>query len=357
MNARSTSIIVAGLVALLNCAAASGQAITGAGSSAAAPIFQTWAREFQKASGYGLTYDPAGSSAGVKKAKGREVDFGASDVAPPEAELAADGLVAFPVAITGIVPVVNLPKPGDAQLRLDGPVLARIFLGEITQWNAPEIARLNPGTAMPDLPIKVVVRSDGSGTTYNFADYLAKVSPAWREKKGVKATIAWPENFIAAKGSDGVVKALKETSGAIAYVDFGYVKERKLSGVQLKNADGEFVRPSSLSFRTALGNSEWSSKGTFTTTLTNNPGKGSWPITMGTFVLVPQVTDKPEQTTRALKFFIWAFTNGDALVGEGNFVRLPDRVQGAAFKVISSVRDKAGNRVAMGMLAGAAPAK
>jgi phosphate transport system substrate-binding protein len=333
---------------------ATAQSISGAGSSAAAPIYQSWAREYQKASGVGLAYEPAGSSAGLKKIKARETDFGASDVAPPEAELAADGLVVFPIAITGIAPVVNLPKVGDGQLRLAGDLLARIFLGEITRWNAPEIAQLNPGVALPELPIKVVVRSDGSGTTYNFADYLAKVNAGWKSSQGVKTSYTWPAGFLAVKGSDGVVKAVKDTVGAIGYVDFGYVKDNKLNAVQLKNLEGEYVKPSILAFRGALTNSEWASKGTFTTTLTNKAGKGSWPVTMGTFALVTRVTDKPEQTQRALKFFVWALMSGDALVQESNFVRLPDRVQASVFKAITAVKDKAGNPIGMSLL-GSAP--
>ena len=261
-----------------------------------------------------------------------------------------DGFIIFPVAITGISPVVNLPKVGDGQLRLTGDVLARIFLGELTQWNAPEIAKLNPGYAPPDAPIKVVVRSDGSGTTYNFADYLAKLSPTWRSKYGVTTSFVWPANFVAVKGSDGVVKAVKETAGAIGYVDYGYVKDNRLVTVQLKNLEGEFAKPSIGAFRSALAVSEWVSKGSFTGTLTNQPGKGSWPITMGTFVVLPKIADQPDQTLRALKFFVWAFVNGDALVQGNNFVRLPDRVQGAAFKAISSVKDRAGNAIGMTLM-------
>lgn len=342
------------LAALLICAqvgASYAQTITGAGSSAAAPIYWAWAKAYQKATGVGLAYEPVGSSAGLKKIRAHESDFGASDVSPSDAELAKDGLIIFPVAITGISPVVNLPKVGDGQLRLTGDVLARIFLGELTQWNASEIAKLNPGYTLPDAPIKVVVRADGSGTTYNFADYLAKVSPTWRSKYGVKTSFVWPANFVAVKGSDGVVKTVKETVGAISYVDYGYVKDNMLVTVQLKNMEGEFAKPSISAFRSALAVSEWVSKGSFTGTLTNQPGKGSWPITMGTFVVLPKMADQPDQTLRALKFFVWAFVNGDALVQTNNFVRLPDRVQGAAFKAISSVQDKAGNAIGMTLMA------
>lgn len=340
----------AGLLMFMQVNGAAGQTVTGAGSSAAAPIYQSWAREYQKASGVSMKYESVGSSAGIKKIRARESGFGASDVAPSEAELSRDGLVVFPIAITGIAPIVNLPKVSDGQLRLSGEVLARIFLGEITRWNAPEIVQLNPGMNLPDLPVKVVVRSDGSGTTYNFADYLAKMSPVWNEKNGVKTSFTWPASFLGAKGSEGVVKAVKETVGSIGYVDFGYVTDNKLNAVQLKNLEGEFLAPSIDAFRTALSRSEWVSKGMFTSTLTNKPGKGTWPITMGTFALVPQVADKADETLRVLKFFVWAFLNGDILVQESNFVRLPDRVQASAFRAITRVKDKAGNLIGMNLL-------
>jgi phosphate transport system substrate-binding protein len=339
-------------VATALATSAPAEVISGAGSSAAAPIYKTWAAEYQKVSGNILNYDAVGSSAGVKKIGAREVDFGASDVAPPESELGKLGLVVFPIAITGIVPVVNLPKISDGQLRMSGDVLARIYLGEIAQWNAPPIAQLNPNLSLPDLPIRVIARSDGSGTTFNFTDYLSKVNATWKSGNGTKSTIAWPGNFVAVKGSDGVVKAVKETVGGIGYVDYGYVKENRLVGIQMRNSDNEFVTAGVGTFRAALQASEWSGKGTFNSTLTNQPGKSSWPITMGTFALVPQVTDKPEQTQRALKFFVWAFTSGDALVQSQNFVRLPDRVQAAAFKSITSVRDKSGNLIGLGLYGG-----
>lgn len=339
------------LVAALLCAlGARAETLAGAGSSAAAPIYQAWAREYQKVSGVALVYEPSGSSAGLKKITAGETGFGASDVAPSEAELASSRLVVFPVAITGIAPVVNLPKIGDGQLRLTGDVLARIFLGQIDRWSAPEIRRLNPGLGLPDMPIRVVARSDGSGTTYNFTDYLSKISPAWKSQYGAKTSIAWPGTALGAKGSAGVVAAVRDTPGAIGYVDFGYVAENRLAAVQLQNGDGEFVRPGVQAFQAALANSDWTSKGSFSSTLTAQSGKITWPITMGTFVLVPQVSDRPELTQSALRFFVWAFNHGDSLVQQASFVRLPDRVQAAAFKVISGVRARSGQAIGLGVL-------
>jgi phosphate transport system substrate-binding protein len=317
--------------------------IAGAGSSAAAPIYRSWAAEYQKINGTTLSYEPIGSSAGLKKIRAGETGFGASDVAPSQVELDRDGLVLFPVAITGIAPVFNLPGIADGQLRLSGDVLAQIFLGEIKRWNAAPIVQLNPELTLPATVIKVVVRSDGSGTTYNFADYLAKVNPTWMEKLGVKTSISWPAGFVGAKGSDGVVKAMKETAGAIGYVDYGYVKDNKLRAIEMKNAEDEFVYPSISGFKAALSNSEWMAKSNFTSTLTNIRGKDTWPITMGTFALVPRITDNIALTQPALQFFVWAFMNGDALVQKSNFVRLPNRVQALAFKAIASVHDRKGN--------------
>lgn len=346
MNRKISLGLAAGLLALVAGHAAA-ESFTGAGSSAAAPIYRSWGGAYEKATGHKLAYESAGSSAGVRKIRALEVGYGASDVAPPQAELAKDGLAVFPIAITGIAPVVNLPKIGEGQLRLSGPVLARIFMGQIAQWNAAEIAELNPGLALPNLPIRVIVRSDGSGTTYNYTDYLAKVHPDWQGRFGVKTSIAWPEGFITAKGNEGVAKAVRETLGGITYTDFGYVRDYKLNPVQVKNQAGDFVSPSNEGFHAALAASDWVRSGNFTTTLTDKPGRGVWPITMGTFALVPLVTAKPQETLPALKFFAWAFLHGDELVQQSNFVRLPTRVQASAFKIIASVKDQAGNPIGM----------
>ena len=341
--------------ALLLAGGASAQAVTGAGSSAAAPIYRSWAKAYTKASGSGVAYEPIGSSAGMKKIQQQAVGFGATDVHPPDKDLIEHGLIALPVAITGISPIVNLPKVQNAQLRLTGEVLSRIFMGEITRWNAPDITALNPDTPLPDLPIKVVVRADGSGTTYNFADYLAKVSAPWKVSLGVKTSIKWPDGHLAFKGSEGVAKGVRDTVGAIGYVDFGYVAEYGLASVQMKNAEGVFVKPSIDAFKAALANSEWSATGAFNNTLTQKPGKSVWPITMGTFVVFPKVTSNSEQTTQALKFIIWSFVNGDTLVSENNFVRLPDRVQAAAFKVITSIRDQKGTPLGLSLISSSTP--
>lgn len=326
------------------------QAVTGAGSSAAAPIYRSWARAYTKATGSPVGYEPVGSSAGMQRIQQQAVGFGATDVYPSERELGDNRLVALPVAITGISPIVNLPKVQDAQLRLTGEVLSRIFMGQVVHWNATEIVALNPDIALPDLPIRLVVRADGSGTTYNFADYLGKVSAQWKSAHGAKTRIQWPEGHLAFKGSEGVAKGVRDTVGAIGYVDFGYVAEYGLASVQMKNADGHFIKPSVGAFRSALANSEWATAGDFHRTLTQQPGKSAWPITMGTFVVFPRITKNAEQTTQALKFIVWSFLHGDTLVQENNFVRLPDRVQASAFKVITYIRDAHGHPLDLNLI-------
>lgn len=315
--------------------------MTGAGSSAAYPIYKLWADQLKREGGFVLNYDPVGSSAGVERARARQADFGATDVALKSEQLAKDNLILFPTVITGAVPVINLPKM-EKPLVLDGPTLARIFLGEIEHWDAPEIRALNPGLSLPAKPIVAVVRSDGSGTTYNFADYLAKVSPAWKQKMGVATNLKWPASFTSVKGSKGVAEAVKSTPGSISYVDYNYVLDYKLTGAAMKNADGAIVEAGPYTFREALAQSVWKQTGDFTQTLTNQTGKSSWPITMGTFIVMPRVSNNPERTIQVTRFFTEAFMRGDDLAKQANFVRLPSIIQGKAFRVISEIVDAKG---------------
>jgi phosphate transport system substrate-binding protein len=317
--------------------------IHGAGSTAAALIYQGWGREYQNHAHVALTYESIGSGAGIKKIGAREVDFGATDVAPSDAELERAGLILIPVAITGIAPVFNIPRLNDQTLRLTGEVLAMIFMGQITRWDATEIADLNEGLKLPDMAIKVVVRSDGSGTSYNFGDYLGKVNKNWQGRMGAKTTYSWPENVIAVKGSDAVVKAVSDNSGSIGYVDFGYAREARLSVAQIKNSGGVYVKASAAAFRAALMGSSWVAKGVFKSSLTDMPGKDAWPLTMGTFVLIPKVFDSAEQATLTLNYFTWALLKGDKVVEENNFVRLPNLVQASAFRAMVAVKDKKGS--------------
>jgi phosphate transport system substrate-binding protein len=341
--AESLWVTLVAVLALSPLAASAGETLVGAGSSAAAPMYRAWATAYGRKQDFQLAYDPAGSSAGLKKIKANEVGFGASDVAPSEQDLAKDQLVLVPTFITGAVPVVNLPKVSNGRLRLSGDVLVGIFSGRITRWNAPEIRSLNSGLTLPDLGIKPVVRSDGSGTTYYFTDYLSHVSAEWKGKFGAKTSIAWPANFVGAKGSDNVAKTVNETVGAIGYIDFNYIDEYGLNPVQLRNAAGEFVSPTVGGLRAALRASDWYSTGDFHASLANLPGTQVWPITMGTFVLLPRVSNKPEETARALRFFVWVLLKGDQVAEDMSFVRLPNKMQALAYKALVSVTDQQGS--------------
>lgn len=326
------------------------EAINGVGSSAAYPVYKAWAEQYARSGGPAIDYDPAGSSAGLKKIRAREADFGASDVAPSKEDLARDDLIAFPTVITGVVPVYNLPKIRSGQLVLTGALLADIFSGAITQWNDPKIQELNPGLALPSMAIVPVVRADGSGTTYNFSDYLAKVSKGWKEQMGVGTSLKWRSDFMQAKGSKGVVQAVLNTVGSISYVDYNYVVDNQLSAAQLRLADGSLVEATPNNFRNALMQSNWFVKSDFSHTLTNIAGKGNWPITMGTFIILPRVAKDPERARAAIRFFTWAFFNGDALANQVNFVRLPDSVQAKSYRALASIHDRNGVPIGVGEL-------
>jgi phosphate transport system substrate-binding protein len=335
-------------------AAYSAETANGAGSSAAAPLCQAWARAYHKVSGAALAYHAAGSPAGLGAVRAGETGFGFSDMAPPDTDLVSGGLVMFPVGVTGIEPVVCLPNVAHGQLRLTGEVLARIFMGDITHWHAPEIAQLNPGIALPALPIHVVVRAGNSGTTGVFADYLAKVSPVWNERFGIRCSYDWPAGFEAVAGSEAVATAVAQTEGAIGYVARGHVRGNRLACAQLLNADGEFTAPSSHAFRSALVYSEWATAGSFATTLTHRPGRASWPIAMAAYAILPQVVGRHAQTA-ALRFLAWSFLNGEAIAAQNHFVSLPHGVQAAVSDTIKSIRDTAGNPIGIGVMGSSGP--
>lgn len=323
--------------------------ITGAGSSAAAPIYRIWADEYKKISGESVTYDSVGSGAGMTRIRQHQVDFGASDVIASRADLSRDGLIMFPTVISGVVPVINIPKQNTA-LKLNGDVLARIFLGEITQWNAPEIAALNPKLSLPNLAIQVVCRSDSSGTTYHFSDYLAKVSARWKTHYGVANKHKWPASFVAANGSSAVSKAVRTLPGAIGYIDYNYVIEDELTTVLMQNAASNFVAASPEAFRGAVLKSRWFSSGDFSETLTNMAGENTWPMTMGTYVAVHKSAGDTRRSARTLRFFVWAISNQAFLAGQAKFVPLPDKVQAKVFREISSVEGKTGELIGVGSI-------
>ncbi|MES2049049.1 MAG: phosphate ABC transporter substrate-binding protein PstS [Pseudomonadota bacterium] len=315
---------------------------TGAGSSAAAPLYNKWAEAYNKKTGLTLEYQAVGSSAGIKQIKARSVDFGASDVAMSVADLKHEKLIQFPSAISGVVPVVNLPNIKMGELKLDGDTLAEIFARRIIFWDEAAIAKHNPGLRLPHKKIVVIVRQDGSGTTYNFTDYLSKVSPAWKTSFGKNFTIKWHTDLLQVKGSSAISSGVESTAYSISYIDYNYVLKDKLNYAVVKNSDGKFVPPSASAFESALNNSGWKTSGSFEEMLTNRPGANSWPITMGTFVILGRNAINVEKTIAVLKFFTWGFMNGDYLVNTVDLVRLPDSIQARIYKEMTMVADASG---------------
>ncbi|MFZ6742270.1 phosphate ABC transporter substrate-binding protein PstS [Undibacterium sp. JH2W] len=316
--------------------------IQGSGSSAAAPLYQKWADAYSKNGGPTIAYQASGSSAGIKKIKENTVEFGASDAAMSQAELKKEKLIQFPSAISGVVPVINLPGIKTADLRLTGEVLASIFSGDITVWNDAAITALNPGLRLPNKNIEVIVRQEGSGTTYNFSDYLSKVSKNWQTKFGKGLTIVWNTRLTQVKGSSNIASTVKKTPYSISYIDYNYVSQEKLDFALLQNRDGKFIAPSAEAFSSALTNSSWKTDANFEEMLTDKPGAKSWPITMGTFIVMQQRAKDVQQTTATMQFFTWAFMRGDRYVNSVDFVRLPDSLQARIFKEMTTVTDKKG---------------
>jgi phosphate transport system substrate-binding protein len=321
--------------------------LNGAGSTAAAPVYNLWATARARSHAFTLSYDAVGSSAGIKKFQAKEVSFGASDVAISQAELDKNGWVMAPTFVTAAVPVVNLPKVGSNKIRLSGEVMAGIFSGEIARWNAAPITTLNPDLPLPDLAIKPIVRGDGSGTTYYFTEFLSASNAGWKAKYGAKSSIAWPAGFSQAQGAPAIAKLVKETVGAISYLDLTTASESGVSQVLVRNAANAFVAANAQSVNAAMTRSEWFTKNNFQASLINQEGVASWPIPMATFIYLPKITQTPAETQLALDFFVWALLRGDAALEGSSFVRLPDKLQGTVFKALSSVTDKSGRPMGM----------
>ncbi|MBC3863621.1 phosphate ABC transporter substrate-binding protein PstS [Undibacterium jejuense] len=329
-------------VALLLTQSVQAIELHGAGSSAAAPLYKIWAEAYAKNVDSNIAYEASGSSSGIKKIKESSIDFGASDVALPQADLKKSKLIQFPSAISGVAVVINLPGLKSGDVKLNGDIIAKIFSGQIDQWNDPAIVALNPNTRLPSKTILPQVRQDGSGTTYNFTDYLCKVSKAWQSGFGKNFTITWDPKFTQVKGSTGISAAIRKNPYTISYIDYNYVLQDKLDVVQIQNHDGRFVMPSPEGFSAALAASSWKAQGTFEEMLTDKPGPKTWPITMGTFIILQQAAKNIDKSTATLKFFTWAFMNGDRFVNTVDFVRLPDPVQARVFKEMTTVTDTTG---------------
>jgi phosphate transport system substrate-binding protein len=316
--------------------------ISGAGATFPYPIYAKWADAYKKETGNGLNYQSIGSGGGIKQIKARTVVFGATDAPLKAEELQKDGLVQWPMVMGGIVPVVNIEgeKPGD--LALDGPTLANIFMGAIKTWDDAAIKALNPNAKLPSSAIAVVHRSDGSGTTFNFTDYLAKVSPEWKSNVGANTAVEWPVG-IGAKGNEGVANNVANTKGSIGYVEYAYAKQNKLTYTSMKNHDGKVVSPTSPAFQAAAANADWTNALGFYQILTDQPGADSWPITAATFILMPKQPQDPAGAKEALKFFDWAFTKGGKMAEELEYIPMPENVVALIKKQwASDIHDAAG---------------
>ena len=317
--------------------------ISGAGATFPYPIYAKWADAYKKETGNGLNYQSIGSGGGIKQIKAKTVTFGATDAPLPGKELDESGLAQFPAVMGAIVPVVNLEgiKPGD--LTLDGPTIAKIYLGEIKSWDDPAIAKLNPNNKLPKQAIVPVRRSDGSGTTYNFAYYLADISPDWKSKVGVNTALQWPVG-IGAKGNEGVAGNVAQTKGAIGYVEYAYAKQNKLLHTKMINKAGKIVEPNAATFQAAAANADWNSQPGYGVILANQPGDQSWPMTAATWILLYKKPVDVAATAEALKFFAWSFAKGDKMAEELDYVPMPDKVVNDILKMWSTEIKDAGGK-------------
>jgi phosphate transport system substrate-binding protein len=299
--------------------------ISGAGATFPYPIYAKWADMYQKETGTKLNYQSIGSGGGIKQIKARTVTFGASDQPLKPEDLEAAGLTQWPQVIGGIVPVVNLDGVSPGDLTLDGATLAKIFLGQIKSWDDAAIKKLNPKAKLPAAAIVVAHRSDGSGTTFNFTNYLSKVSPEWQAKVGENSAVEWPTG-VGAKGNEGVAATVANAKGSIGYVEYAYAKQNKLTYTKLLNKDGKAVLPTSETFQAAAANADWAKAPGFYQILTDQPGAKSWPITAATFILLPRQPQDAATAAEALKFFSWAFANGGKAAEELDYIPLPATV-------------------------------
>ena len=318
--------------------------ITGAGATFPYPLYAKWATAYKAGSGNNMNYQSIGSGGGIKQIQSKTVDFGASDMPLKPEELEKSGLTQFPTVLGGVVPVLNVPGIAAGQVKFTGPLLSDIFMGKVSKWNDPAIASLNPGVKLPDQKITVVRRSDGSGTTFIFTNYLSKVSSEWASKVGSNTSVNWPAG-VGGKGNEGVANYVTRIKGSIGYVEYAYAKQNKLAYGQLKNESGSFVAPNDKSFRAAAANADWKKAPGFYLLLTNQPGKDSWPIAGATFILMHKKQDKPAQGTEVLKFFDWAYKNGDKTALDLDYIPMPDNVKTVIHTSWKQITDASGKPV------------
>jgi phosphate transport system substrate-binding protein len=339
----STRIAAIGLAGLGLSGLAAAQEVTGAGATFPAPLYAKWAADYNKATGVRINYQSVGSGAGIKQIDSKTVDFGASDMPQKDEDLARKGQMQFPTVIGGVVPVVNIKGVAPGQIKLTGQVLGDIYLGKIAKWNDPALKALNPGVALPDAQISVVRRADGSGTTFIFTNYLSKVNADWKAKVGEGTAVNWPTG-AGGKGNEGVAAFVNRLPNSIGYVEYAYVKQNKMTYTQLKNRDGNFVHPNEAAFKGAAAGADWEKS--FYQITTEQAGKDTWPITNPTYIIMYKVQDKPAQAAQVLKFFQWAYKNGDKTASDLDYVPLPDSVVGKIEQAWGQIKDGSGKQIA-----------
>ena len=340
-----STLTAAGLVAAASLTAAIAADISGAGATFPYPVYAKWADAYKKETKIGLNYQSIGSGGGIKQIQAKTVTFGASDAPLTGEDLDKWALVQFPMVMGGIVPVINLDgiKPGD--LVIDGPTLAKMFLGEIKSWDDAAIKKLNPSVNLPKQAIVVVHRSDGSGTTFNFAYYLAEVSATWKSKVGFNTSVEWPVG-IGAKGNEGVANNVAQTKGSVGYVEYAYAKQNKLTYTKMINKDGKSVEPTSPSFQAAAANANWSSAPGYGVILANQPGAESWPMTAATWILMYKKPQDVAASTEALKFFAWAYEKGGKMAEDLDYIPMPKTVVDSVKKTwASDIKDASGKPI------------
>jgi phosphate transport system substrate-binding protein len=339
----SMRIAAFGLAGLALSGVAAAQEITGAGATFPAPVYAKWASEYNKATGVRVNYQSVGSGAGIKQIDSKTVAFGASDMPLKDEDLARKGQLQFPTVISGVVPVVNIKGIAAGQLKLNGQVLGDIYLGKIAKWNDPAIKALNPTLALPDAAIAPVRRADGSGTTFGFTNYLSKVNTEWKSKVGEGTAVNWPAG-AGGKGNEGVAAFVNRLPNSIGYVEYAYVKQNKMTYALMQNSAGNFVAPDAAAFKAAAAGADWSKS--FYQILTNQPGKDAWPITSATFIIMYKSQEKPADAVTALKFFDWAYKNGDKTADELDYVPMPPVVKAQIEKAWGEIKDAAGKPIA-----------
>lgn len=318
--------------------------ITGAGATFPYPIYAKWADAYKKATGTGMNYQSIGSGGGIKQITAKTVNFGASDMPMKPEDLEKNGLMQFPAIMGGVVPVYNLKGIKAGEIRFTGELLANIYLGKVKKWNDAAIAGLNPGVKLPDDNITVVHRSDGSGTTFLWTNYLSKVSADWKGAVGEGTSVKWPAG-VGGKGNEGVASYVQKINGALGYVEYAYAKQNKLTAGMMRNKAGKFVLPDDNSFKAAAAGAEWTKTPGMGVVLTEQPGDGSWPVTGASFILIHKAQDKPAAGREVLRFFEWSFANGQKMADELDYVPMPEPVVKVIQAEWKNIKDAAGKPV------------